>query len=198
MGTWEVVAIEIGNESATVEELEAIGNYNISEMGCVLSSDMVAYFYQKAGVSEGKWSVTDEGILVGKNNMVFKEDTLCWEDTNSGETLIFQKISDSQSKPEVDAETEETNEVLEGIRPEFKAAMDAYESFYDEYCEFLTKYQTNPTDFTLLLKYTELMAEAAKMDEAFAEWEDADMSQEEMKYYLEVTTRVQQKMIDLL
>ena len=197
VGTWEAVAIVIGDESATVEELEEIGNYNISEMGCVLTSDMVAYFYQKADVYEGKWSMTDEGILVGNNNMIFKEDILSWEHIDSGETLLFQKTSDSQNKPVVDVEPEETSETLEGIRPEFKAAMDAYESFYDEYCEFLTKYQANPTDLALLLKYAELMAEAEKMNKAFAEWETADMSQEEMKYYLEVTTRVQQKMIEL-
>lgn len=197
VGTWEVVAIKNGDESATVEELEATGYYDISETGLVFISDMVFYFYQKADVSEGKWSMTDEGVLVGTTNMVFKEDTLYWDVRDSGVTLIFQKTSDRQDKPVVEVEPEETAETPEGIRPEFKAAMDAYESFYDEYCAFLTKYQANPTDLTLLLKYAELMAEAEKMNKAFAEWETADMNQEEMKYYLEVTTRVQQKMIEL-
>lgn len=33
-----------------------------------------------------------------------------------------------------------------GLRPEFKEAMDAYEDFYGEYCDFMVKYKENPSD----------------------------------------------------
>lgn len=85
-----------------------------------------------------------------------------------------------------------------GIRPEFKDAMDAYEAFYDEYCDILKQYYANPTDMTLLTKYTELMTKAVEMDEAFAKWESKDLNNEELKYYLEVNNRVMQKMIDVM
>ena len=46
--------------------------------------------------------------------------------------------------------TEATAELIDGMRPEFKEAMDAYEAFYKEYCELLKKYTANPTDFSIL------------------------------------------------
>ena len=85
-----------------------------------------------------------------------------------------------------------------GIRPAFKDAMDAYEAFYDEYCDILKQYYANPTDITLLTKYTELMAKTIEMDEAFAKWENEDLNNDELKYYLEVNNRVMQKLVDIM
>lgn len=85
-----------------------------------------------------------------------------------------------------------------GIRPEFKDAMDAYEAFYDEYCNILKQYYANPTDMTLLTKYTELMTKVVEMDEAFAKWENEDLNNDELKYYLEVNNRVMQKLVDVM
>lgn len=92
----------------------------------------------------------------------------------------------------------ESNDVLvDGMRPEFKNAMDAYEVFYDEYCAFMTEYKENPSDMTLLLKYSEMTTKVIEMDEAFTKWDDEDLNSEELKYYLEVNNRVMQKLIDV-
>lgn len=110
----------------------------------------------------------------------------------------------TSQETEVDAATErsentaDTNAALNGIRPEFKEAMDAYEAFYDEYCDILQKYYNNPSDMALLVEYSNLMAKAVEMDEAFTKWESEDMSNEELKYYLEVNNRVMQKMVDIM
>ena len=62
---------------------------------------------------------------------------------------------------EAPVQLEEPNETetteVPGIRPEFKAAMDSYEEFYDSYCEFLRKYKENPTDYTLLAEYADML-----------------------------------------
>lgn len=85
-----------------------------------------------------------------------------------------------------------------GLRPEFKAAMDAYEAFYDEYCAFMTTYNENPTDMTLLRQYAEIMDRAVEAEEAFSQWDDEDLNSEESKYYLEVNNRVMQKLLDVV
>lgn len=85
---------------------------------------------------------------------------------------------------------------LSGIRPEFKDAMDSYEAFYDEYCALMKQYSENPTDLTLLSKYSDMLSRLSDMDEKFEAWESEDMSNEELKYYLEVTNRVTSKLID--
>ena len=84
----------------------------------------------------------------------------------------------------------------EGIRPEFKAAMDSYEAFYTEYCNLLAQYKENPTDLGLLAKYGEMMAKVSEMDEAFDEWNEDEMNSEELKYYLDVSNRVMKMLVD--
>ena len=101
---------------------------------------------------------------------------------------------------EVDTPTESTasnNATTTGIRPEFKEAMDAYEAFYDEYCDILKKYYANPTDMSLLTEYTELMKKAVDVDSAFAKWENENLNNEELKYYLDVNNRVMKKLLDV-
>ncbi len=85
----------------------------------------------------------------------------------------------------------------DGIRPEFKAAMDSYEAFYTEYCDLLAQYKENPTDLGLLTKYGEMLAKVGEMDEAFDEWDEDELSSEELKYYLDVNNRVIKMMVDV-
>lgn len=84
-----------------------------------------------------------------------------------------------------------------GIRPEFKQAMDDYENFYNEYCEFMKKYMENPTDLSLLAEYSDIMQKSLEMSDSFAKWESEDMSSEELSYYLEVSSRVSQKLLEV-
>ena len=83
------------------------------------------------------------------------------------------------------------------IRPEFKAAMDSYEAFYTEYCKFMKEYSENPTNLTLLAKYADMLVKAEGMNKAFEEWDEDDLNNEELKYYLDVNNRVMQMLIDV-
>lgn len=104
------------------------------------------------------------------------------------------------TQPNTEATTIATEEAplstASGIRPEFKEAMDAYEAFYDEYCDFMVGYQKNPTDLKLIAQYGQLMTKMAEADAAFEKWDESDLNNEELKYYLEVNSRVMQKLID--
>lgn len=108
-----------------------------------------------------------------------------------------EKEATVPSAEEPTTEPEET-ELVNGLRPEFKAAMDAYEDFYGEYCDFMVKYKENPSDLSLLAEYADLMEQAVEMDEAFQEWEDEDLNSEELKYYLEVNSRVMQMLVEAM
>ena len=85
-----------------------------------------------------------------------------------------------------------------GIRPEFKEAMDAYEAFYAEYCEFLKEYQKNPSDLGLLTKYATMMKKAEEADRAFEKWDDEDLNKEELAYYIDVTARIEKMLLDAM
>ena len=105
--------------------------------------------------------------------------------------------SETPDATEVENQDRDDDVLVDGMRPEFKEAMDAYEAFYNEYCAFLEKYNENPTDMTLIVKYGELLIKAAEMDEAFNTGTDEDLNNDEFKYYLEVNTRVMQKLLDV-
>lgn len=103
-----------------------------------------------------------------------------------------------QSEP-VEEVVEEVpaEEATDGLRPEFKAAMDSYEAFYNEYCDFMNAYMANPADLGLLTKYAEFASKTAEMDETFAAWDESEMSNEELQYYLDVNNRVMQKLLEV-
>lgn len=95
------------------------------------------------------------------------------------------------------AESEPPTDLVDGMRPEFKEAMDSYEAFYDEYCDFMKKYSENSSDLTLILEYGEMLTRSAEMSEKFEKWNEDDLNDAELKYYLEVSNRVAQKLVDV-
>lgn len=88
-------------------------------------------------------------------------------------------------------------ELVDGMRPEFKEAMDSYEAFYDEYCDFMKTYSENLSDMNLLARYTDMLTKAAEMSEKFEAWKDNEMNDTEMNYYLDVNNRVTKKLLEI-
>ncbi len=84
-----------------------------------------------------------------------------------------------------------------GLGKEFKAAMDSYEKFMDEYVAFMKRYMENPSDLSLLLDYTNYMSEYAECMEAFEKWESEDLNADELAYYIEVQSRVSKKLLEV-
>ena len=76
--------------------------------------------------------------------------------------------------------------------------MDAYEAFYQEYCDFLKNFDEDSADLTILTKYYQLIDELEEIDESFEEWEDEDLNDEELQYYLDVNSRVLQMLADVM
>ena len=95
----------------------------------------------------------------------------------------------SPSVPE-EPSSEEEEQPANGIRPDFKAAMDSIEAFYDDYCAFMKKYSENPTDLDMLTEYTDMLSKLDDMESKFAAWESKDLTNAEMIYYLEVYDRI--------
>lgn len=126
------------------------------------------------------------------------------ENTGSDESSEPEE-SGTQQEEEPSTDTEESqpsdeekaDELVDGMRPEFKEAMDSYEAFYDEYCEFLEEYSKNPTDVALLKKYTDFLSKTQEMEEKFEAWDDNEMNSAELKYYTEVHQRIMQKLLEV-
>ncbi|MDO4466827.1 MAG: hypothetical protein Q4C49_07445 [Bacillota bacterium] len=103
-----------------------------------------------------------------------------------------EKVVEKEQKEEVKKES-----TLNGIRPEFKEAMDKYEKFMDEYCDFMKKFSDNQSDVSLLLEYAEYLGKYTDAVEAFDEWDDEDLNDAETAYYIEVQTRINKKLLEV-
>lgn len=99
-----------------------------------------------------------------------------------------------EEEPELDVPEPDNN----GIDPGFKAAMDSYEDFVDEYVAFMKKYNENPGNLSLLLDYADFTKKYMDFLEEFEKWEDEDMNAAETAYYIEVQTRVNQKLMEIV
>ena len=81
--------------------------------------------------------------------------------------------------------------------PDLKAFLDSYEKFMDEYVDFMQKYMANPTDLTLLGEYADMLQKYSDFEEKIDKYDSDEMSTADAAYYLEVTTRVTQKMLTI-
>ena len=61
----------------------------------------------------------------------------------------------------------------------------------------MIRYQDNPTDLMLVAQYGQLLIKMAEVNEAFEKWDESELNNEELKYYLEVSSRVMQKLVDV-
>lgn len=113
------------------------------------------------------------------------------EDDNDGNAISSKEETETK-------ETEEINEAdNNGLDPDFKAAMDSYETFMNEYVYFMKKYSENPSDLELLADYADYVSKYSEFVEDFEKWEDEEMNTAETAYYIDVQARVSKKLLEL-
>ncbi len=93
--------------------------------------------------------------------------------------------------------TEKTEDLVDGMRPEFKAAMDSYEAFMTEYVELMKKLDQDSGNLSLLAEYAEYMSKYADFVEDFEKWDDSEMNNTETAYYIDVQARVSKLLLEV-
>lgn len=99
------------------------------------------------------------------------------------------------------AETEEpeTPTLTDGlIRPEVKEALDSYEAYMDEYIAFMERYKAaDATDMVAMMgDYTDMLSRYSEFAEKINALGESELTNAELAYYLEVTNRVSQKLLN--
>ena len=113
------------------------------------------------------------------------------KETTAAETTSEPEETDEEADEDVeDAEDDESD----GVTPELKEYLDSYEAFMDEYIDFLVKYKENPSDINMITEYAELQIKYAEFAKAIEEYDEEEMSDADLAYYIEVTTRVSAKL----
>ena len=107
------------------------------------------------------------------------------------ETVINEpevtQVPDTIEVPEMD---------VEFIDPEFKEMMDSYEAFFDEYVDFINKFNNADSIevLELMSSYTDYMEQYAETMEKLSDINQDDLSAAEALYYAEVMARIYQKL----
>ena len=119
--------------------------------------------------------------------------------TEEPEKTAEPEETDEPAETEEPAEepTEEPTEEPEEVSADFKAAMDAYEAFIDEYITFIKKYEEEGRPLSMLSEYTELMTQYTEFAETMAAYNGDNLSAADYAYYIEVMGRVSQKLLEL-
>lgn len=116
------------------------------------------------------------------------------ENTNAGS--VSNTITNNNSSTNINSENNNSNNTY-GLGKEFKQAMDSYETTMDAYIEFMVKYTNSKgTDPQLFKDYAEWLKKYADAVDAFEKWENTNLNKEEAKYYIDVQTRVTQKLLN--
>lgn len=77
---------------------------------------------------------------------------------------------------------------------DFKAAMDSYEKTMNEYVDFMNKYNSEGKPVSMLADYTKWLQQYSDTMAKFDAVDDGSLTDEELQYYIEVQTRVNEKL----
>ena len=85
------------------------------------------------------------------------------------------------------------------IRPEVKEFLDAYEACMDEYVDFMQKYMNaDPTSMVSMMgDYYSILARYTEFAEKIDAFDESELTNAELAYYLDVTNRVCQKLLSV-
>ena len=114
--------------------------------------------------------------------------------TNSANTANSSNSSNSSTTTDT---SNASGALVDGMRPEFKTAIDSYEAFFNEYVDFMKKYSANPTDAELIKEYSEYMTKYNKAMEDMGNTGKEKMNDAETAYYLAASNRINTKLLEV-
>lgn len=172
-----------------------------TDSGFSVDYDKGDNYYRASDEKGNQLSLTYEGnqimaIQIEKPEKTRKKKTKAKKE----EPAAVETEAAPESEPPAETEAPDNSaESADGMRPEFKAAMDSYEAFMNEYCDFMARYaQSDGTDLGLLTDYTDYMSKYADVVKDFEAWDNGEMNTVEMAYYLDVQTRIEKRLLEVI
>ena len=113
-----------------------------TDSGFSVDYDKGDKFYRASDKKGNQLSLTYEGnqimaIQIEKPEKTRKKKTKAKKE----EPAAVETEAAPESEPPAETEAPDNSaESADGMRPEFKAAMDSYEAFMNEYCDFMARY----------------------------------------------------------
>lgn len=110
------------------------------------------------------------------------------------ETENFDESVDGHEETESSISIDNSSD--DDIRPEFKELMDSYETFFDEYVEFMKKYNNSTDTTSMLTDYMSFMNQYVEIMKNLDEVDESALSKAEALYYTKVMIRIEEKLLE--
>lgn len=161
--------------------------------------NMPAYSYTLHGPVEGLDATVKEEFFIDEENemfyaIVFIKGEGMPDDIEDDYESMLKNARKADGNKEENADNSSA-----GVDPDLKETLDAYERMMNEYCDFMEKYENADSSdvFSMLGDYSKMMSEYADAMDKLNELDTSKMSTADYKYYLDVTTRVSKRLLDV-
>ena len=112
--------------------------------------------------------------------------------TQNGSPVTGNLSSDTSGEGQEEGTSDSSGD---GVTPEVKEYLDAYEAFMNKYCDFLQNYDAS--DLSALTEYMSMLQEYATFAEKVDAMDETTMTDADYKYYIDVLARVDKRLIDV-
>ena len=159
-----------------------------------IDNDSVSEQQNQETLSESKTETKDTQEAAASA----KEEAAAEEPAQKETSEETAKDEAAKDQPSNESSSSEKAGSTGGVDPELKAFLDSYEDYIDEYVDFMKKYNSDPNNMLSMLgEYGDMMQKYADFAEALDQYDSDNMSAADYKYYIEVTTRCTQKMLEI-
>ena len=202
-------ALELHPDSAAGYDVWAGEHLNFisSRNPDIKAGDTVVVRATEINSSLGSWFINYEKI----SNAEVTDATITSEQSTKNDGTVSEQFDQIAEQENTEAEnpsetieegengdSTESSAQTSGVDPDLKTFLDSYEEFIDEYVVFMKKYMADPLNaVSMLSEYSEIMSKYADFAEKVDQYDSKGMSTEDAKYYLEVTARCSQKMLEI-
>lgn len=120
-------------------------------------------------------------------------------DQEAAEKAAREKEEAEKAEAEVEQNSQNQGSSSDqgGGSTSFREAMDSYEAFFDEYIEFMKKFESTDDPSTLLGAYADYMHQYSETMQKLDDIDEDSLSDDDYAYYIEVHTRILEKLAEL-
>lgn len=127
-----------------------------------------------------------------------EDDSKVQDSTDSQQTQESQNQQQSQNAQQQEQQSQQNQQSQQSdpsqVSADFKASMDSYEQFFDQYVEFMKKYKDSGDSISMLADYTKMMQQYTDTMNKLNAIDQNSLSAADEAYYLEVMGRITQKL----
>ena len=142
-----------------------------------------------------------DGMLITEE----KEITIPLNGVDGTKNASVKKQNDAEKTqvseetiPKKEVEASEANDTAsDQVDPDFKKMMDSYEAFFDEYVEFMKKYNNSDDVLSMMDDYSDYLTKYTDYMDKLYNVDAENMSEADAYYYVEVSTRILDKLKEI-